>query len=69
MKNDELFNLNGKDYYLLKQLERTKNTKKVKNKGEDLYKLNIRPGTAWNKDIINKITPLKECDTLIEELL
>ena len=68
-KNDEFLDLNEKDYYLLKQLERTKTTKKVKNKGEDLYKINIRPGAAWNKDIINKITPLKECDTLMEELL
>lgn len=63
------FNVNGKDYYLMKQIEGIDNKKKDKNEGEDLYKLNIRPGGAWNKEFINKITPKKQCISLIADLL
>ena len=55
-KNSELYYLNEKDYYLLKQIEGISIKKIVKSKGEDLYKLNIRPGAAWNKEVINEIT-------------
>ena len=61
--------INGKDSYLLKQLNKTQTKKNITNTKTDLYKLNIRPGTAWNQEVINKIKPLKECDQIIEGLL
>ena len=62
-------NINEKDYYLLEQIEGINNKKKSNYENQDLYKLNVRPGAAWNNEVINKITPLGEYNGLIEELL
>ena len=70
-KNGELiYNLktNEKEYCLMKQIEVINKQKKLKNEGEDLYKLNVRPGGAWNKEVVNKIT-LRQCDQIVENLL
>ena len=66
-------NLNEKDY-LLEQKEGFKNKSQNKQKEseydkEDLYKLNVRPGAAWNNEVVNKITPLQKYDSLIEGLI
>lgn len=63
------YNFNEKDNYLMKQIEGIDNKKKEKNEGEDLYKLNVRPGGAWNKEYINKIASKKQCYRIIEDLL
>ena len=62
-------NINEKDYYLLEQIEEINNKKKIKYENQDLYKLNVRPGAAWNNEVINKITPLEEYYDLVEGLL
>ena len=57
----------GKDYYLwlkIRQLQKEKADKK-----KELYKLNIRQGTAWNMDAVNNIIPRQKCGHIIEGLL
>ena len=57
----------GKDYYLslkIRQLQKEKADKK-----KELYKLNIRQGTAWNMETINNIIPKQKCGHIIEGLL
>ena len=71
-KNCELINnlkTSEKEYCLMKQIEVINKQKKIKNEGEDLYKLNVRPGGAWNKEVVNKITLLRQCDHIVENLL
>ena len=66
-------NINERDY-LLEQKEGFKIKSQNKQKEseydkEDLYKLNVRPGAAWNNEVVNKITPLKKYESLIEDLI
>ena len=66
-------NINEKDF-IFEQKEEFKNKSPNKqNKSEydkeDLYKLNVRPGAAWNNEVVNKITPLKQYNRLIKELI
>ena len=44
-----------KDYYLWHQLKGIKNENKGGKGLDDLYKVNVRPGTSWNYGIINEI--------------
>ena len=70
IENDKIYDgIYDKNSYLLRKLEEAQIKKKLKSAKTDLYKLNIRPGTAWNQEVINKIKPLKECDEIIEGLL
>ena len=60
-------NKRGNDYYLLikiKELHKEKNNKK-----KELYKLNIRPGTAWNLEAVNNVIPRQRIGHIIEGLL
>ena len=60
-------NKRGNDYYLLikiKELNKEKNNKK-----KELYKLNIRQGTAWNLEAVNNVIPRHRCGHIIEGLL
>ena len=71
-KNGELNNnlkTNEKEYYLMNQIEEINKQKIIKNERENLYKLNVRPGSAWNKEVVNKITPLRQYDQIIENFL
>ena len=64
-----IYDLKEKDYNLLNQLEGIKSQKVSDKVKQDLYKLNVRPGTSWNYDVINKITSLRKCERLIEDFL
>ena len=55
------------EYYLLQKFREMDIGKSKKNK--ELYKLNVRQGTAWNQEIINYILPKKKCGFIIEGLL
>ena len=66
--NDNL-KTNVKECCLLNQIEELKKQKKIKNEREDLYKLNVRPGAAWNKEVVNKITLLGQYDQIVENFL
>lgn len=55
------------EYYLLQKFREMNMDKSKKNK--ELYKLNVRQGTAWNQEIINYILPKKNCGFIIEGLL
>ena len=69
-KNNALNNLNiKKNNYLIKQIKDIKNKTMLKDEEENLYKINVRPGAAWNKEVVNKITPLKGCEKFLEGLL
>ena len=60
---------NVKECCLLNQIEELKKQKKIKNEREDLYKLNVRPGAAWNKEVVNKITLLGQYEQIVENFL
>ena len=62
-------NGNKKDCYSKNQFENMKEVKKSNKCKPDIYKINIRPGTAWNYNVINEITHLKHSEKFIEELL
>ena len=55
------------EYYLLQKFREMNMGQSRKKK--DLYKLNVRQGTAWNQEIINCILPKKKCGFIIEGLL
>ena len=66
-------NINEKNY-ILEQKEGFANSSQNKQKKqeydkEDLYKLNVRPGAAWNNEVVNKVTDLKQYKSLIEDLI
>ena len=52
---------------LLNKINKLKNEKE--NKQKELYKINVRQGTAWNQEVINNIIPRKKCGFIIEGLL
>jgi len=52
---------------LLDKINKLKNEKE--NKQKELYKINVRQGTAWNQEVINNIIPRKKCGFIIEGLL
>ena len=52
---------------LLDKIKKLKNEKE--NKQKELYKINVRQGTAWNQEVINNIIPRKKCGFIIEGLL
>ena len=60
-------NKKGKDFYLLLKIKEVRKEKEEKKR--ELYKLNIRPGTAWNLESINNIIPRQKCNHIIEGLL
>ena len=64
-----IYDIKEKDYNLWNQLEGIKSQKVSDKVKQDLYKLNVRPGTSWNYDVINKITPSRKCERLIEDFL
>ena len=55
------------EHHLLKRIKDIENSKPKKKK--DLYQLNVRQATAWNKEYINKIIPKRKCGFIIEGLL
>ena len=68
-KRQEKMNGNEKVCHSKNQYENMKEVKKSNKCKPDIYKLNIRPGTAWNYNVINEITHLKHSEKFIEELL
>lgn len=52
---------------LLDKINKLKNGKE--NKEKELYKINVRQGTAWNQEVINNIIPRKKYGYIIEGLL
>ena len=52
---------------LLAKINKLKNEKE--NKQKELYKINVRQGTAWNQEVINNIIPRKKYGHIIEGLL
>ena len=46
-----------------------KNEDQKENKKQELYKLNVREGSAWNVETINKIKGGKKYNNIIEGLL
>jgi len=52
---------------LLDKINKLKNEKE--NKEKELYKINVRQGTAWNQEVINNIIPRKKYGYIIEGLL
>ena len=68
-EKEKKINLNkkGKDYYLLLKIRQLQKEKADKKK--ELYKLNIRQGTAWNLEAINSVVPRHQCGHIIEGLL
>jgi hypothetical protein len=52
---------------LLDKIKKLKNEKE--NKQKELYKINVRQGTAWNQEVINNIIPRKKYGHIIEGLL
>lgn len=62
-------NINERDYKLLKKLEENKNNNTSQRIKQDLYKLNVRPGTSWNKEVINNINYLNDFDRILDSLI
>ena len=60
-------NKKGKDYFLLLKIKELKKEKEEKKR--ELYKLNIRQGTAWNLESVNNVIPRQKCGHIIEGLL
>lgn len=60
-------NKKKKESDLLDKINKLKNEKE--NKQKELYKINVRQGTAWNQEVINNIIPRKKCGYIIEGLL
>ena len=56
-----------RDFYLIIKIKELK--KEKDNKKKELYKLNVRQGTAWNEEVINNIIPKQKCGHIIEGLL
>jgi hypothetical protein len=58
---------NKYQHYLLKKFKEMKKPKA--NQKKELYKLNIRQESAWNKEFVNNIIPKRKCNYIIEGLL
>ena len=57
-----------RDNYILEKLKGINNKNFLVKELEDLYKVNIRPGTSWNYDVINNITSTKNSDRFLGEI-
>ena len=57
----------SQEYYLLVKIKGL--SKDAENKKKELYKLNLRHGTAWNDDCVNNIFPRNRPGNIIEGLL
>ena len=55
------------EYHLLQKFRETK--KPFLKKKKELYKLNVRQETAWNKEFVNNIMPKRKCGFIIKGLL
>ena len=63
------YDINRSNYenFLLNKFEEMDNLKSKRKK--ELYKLNVRQGTSWNPDCLNKIIPKKKYDFIIKDFL
>ena len=63
------YDINRSNYenFLLNKFEEMDNLKSKRKK--ELYKLNVRQGTSWNPDCLNKIIPKKKYDFIIRDFL
>ena len=59
----------GNNYKLFKKINMCENEDQKENKKQELYKLNVREGSAWNVETINKIKGGKKYNNIIEGLL
>ncbi len=57
-----------RDYYIWSKLKGINNKNILDKELEDLYKVNIRPGTSWNYDVINKVTAIKKSDQFLDNI-
>ena len=64
---DDYIRKRNYEYYLLQKFREMKNP--FLNKKKELYKLNVRQETAWNKEFVNNIMPKRKCGFIIEGLL
>ena len=64
---DDYLRKTNYEYYLLQKFRELKNPFLKKKK--ELYKLNIREETAWNKEFVNNIMPKRKYGFTIEGLL
>jgi hypothetical protein len=64
---DDYIKKRNYEYYLLQKFRELKNP--FLKKKNELYKLNIRQETAWNKEFVNNIMPKRKCGFIIEGLL
>jgi hypothetical protein len=64
---DDYLRKTNYEYYLLQKFRELKNPFLKKKK--ELYKLNIREETAWNKEFVNNIMPKRKYGFIIEGLL
>lgn len=70
-KNNDI-NINQNDNNnnkLFKKINICENKDQKGNKKQELYKLNVREGSAWNVEMLNKITGEKKYNNIIEGLL
>jgi len=71
-KKIDLFHCNRKkkyEYYLQQKFKEMKKPKSKNKDKKELYKLNIRQNTAWNRDFINSVIPRKKYGHIIQGLL
>ena len=71
-KKIDLFHCNRKkkyEYYLQQKFKEMKKPKSKNKDKKELYKLNIRQNTAWNRDFINSVVPKKKYGHIIQGLL
>jgi hypothetical protein len=54
---------------LEEKLGRIKKPKKKDKIRQDMYILNVRPGTSWNYDVVNEITPFSRVNNFIENII
>ena len=71
IKNNINSNINQNDNNnkISKKINKCESEDKKGKKKQELYKLNIREGSAWNVEMINKITGDKKYNNIIEGLL
>ena len=62
-------NQNANNNKLSKKINMCENEEEKGNKKQELYKLNVREGCAWNVEMINKITGEEKYNNIIEGLL
>ena len=66
-KKKKDLNKKEKDNYLIAKIKGIQKEKDIKKK--ELYKLNIRQGTAWNLEFINNIVPTRKYGHIIKDIL